>query len=252
MTRRSLWPREHGAYFQLAIPLLAALVMRTPSGAAIGLAAAACLALLAHEPLLVVLGLRGRRMQRDTGSRARRRAAMLGGGAGLVGVAALAVAPRATLLVAALLLVPVAGVLALAWRRREHTLLGELGAAVALTGASAPVLVASGAAPASALVHWAGWALGFGASVVAVHRVIACHKRSIAPIDVAIAVALIAAAVVCDATAARSLSSMIAAPLVSIAALLAIALPSASRMRAIGIAIAVSAAASGVLVLLAR
>jgi hypothetical protein len=146
----------------------------------------------------------------------------------------------------------VGAVLALAWRRREHTLLGELVAAVALTGASAPVLVASGAAPASALVHWAGWALGFGASVVAIHRVIARHKRPVSSIDVAIAVALVAAAAVCIATAPRSPSSLIAAPLVSIAALLAIAPPSASRMRAVGIAIAVIAAASGAFALLAR
>jgi hypothetical protein len=251
MSRRSLWPREHGAYFQLAIPLLAALATRVPTVAAAGLAAASCMAFLAHEPLLVVLGLRGRRMQRDAGPRARQRLAVLGSGAAIAGFAALALAPGGALLVAALLLAPVAAVVALALRRREHTLIGELVAAVALTGAGALVLAASGAPLASALQHWLGWALGFGASVAAVHRVIARHKHPAGPIDVALATSLAAAGIACIADAARSPSIMIAAPLVSVAALLVIAPPPASRLRAVGIAIAATATGSGLLALLA-
>jgi YwiC-like protein len=72
MSRRSLWPREHGAYFQLAVPLITALAMRVPSSAGVALAVASCLAFLAHEPLLVRVGLRGPRMQQRDGVRARR------------------------------------------------------------------------------------------------------------------------------------------------------------------------------------
>jgi hypothetical protein len=60
MSQRSLWPREHGAYFQLALPLIAAHLLRAPTVAMAALTAAACLVFVAHEPLLVVLGHRGR------------------------------------------------------------------------------------------------------------------------------------------------------------------------------------------------
>src|SRR5437868_1047392 len=61
MTRRSLLPREHGAYFQLGIPLIIAYLRCAANLAMVELTAAAALAFLANEPLLVVLGHRGRR-----------------------------------------------------------------------------------------------------------------------------------------------------------------------------------------------
>ena len=60
----SLWPKEHGAYGQVAFPLITAL---TAAGASVGgtLTAMAVLAgFLAHEPAAVVLGLRGPRARR--------------------------------------------------------------------------------------------------------------------------------------------------------------------------------------------
>jgi peptidoglycan/LPS O-acetylase OafA/YrhL len=71
MSQRSLWPREHGAYFQLALPLLAACARRAPSVAMVLLALAAAAAFVAHEPLRVVLGHRGSRRlaQARAGSR---------------------------------------------------------------------------------------------------------------------------------------------------------------------------------------
>ena len=249
MSRRSLWPREHGAYFQLAVPLITALAMRVPSFAAVALAVASCLAFLAHEPLLVMLGLRGPKMQQRDGARATRRLAVLATGTAVAGAAGLALAPPATWLVAALLLAPVGAVIALAWRRSEHTLIGELLAAIALSGAGAPVLVASGAALAIAVRLWLDWALGFAASVVAVHRVIARHKRPASSIDLAAALGLVAVDAACLAIAARAATTLIAAPLLSLAALLVIAPPAASRLRAIGVAIAVASAVSAALAL---
>jgi hypothetical protein len=249
VARRSLWPREHGAYFQLAIPLVAALAAQVPVAAAVALATAAWLAFLAHEPLLVVLGHRGARLRVAAGSRARVHVATLGGAAVAIGAVALALAPPATLRVAALALVPAAAVIALAWHRREHTLIGELIAAVALTGAAAPVAVAAGTAPVTALAVWSGWALGFGASVIAVHRVMARHKRAATLIDRALAIGLTAATLVCLALSTRSATARIAAPLVTISVLLVIAPPSAARLRTVGVAIAVTAAVSCALAL---
>ncbi len=53
---RSLWPREHGAYVQLLVPLLTALIATRGSAAGAAIAIGACLAFLASEPLRVVLG----------------------------------------------------------------------------------------------------------------------------------------------------------------------------------------------------
>lgn len=249
MARRSLWPREHGAYFQLAIPLVVALAWRAPRIAGLAWAAAACLAFLAHEPLLVMLGHRGARMRSSEAGRARNHLTVLGGGAVALGGAALVLLPPAARSLAALSLAPVAAVVALAWRRSEHTLVGELVAAAALTGAVAPVLAADGAAPGAAAAIWLGWAVGFGASVVAVHRVIARHKRAASWLDMALAVGLAAVAGACLATAARSVASLVAAPLVTTAAVLVVFPPPASRLRAVGVAIAASAGAAGVLLL---
>src|SRR5688572_32010037 len=104
--QRSLWPREHGAYAQLAAPLLTALVVVRPTVAAGLLAAAACCAFLANEPLLVVLGHRGKRMREQAGTRAARRLALLASLAAAMGIAGLVLAPH-SLAIAALVAVPV-------------------------------------------------------------------------------------------------------------------------------------------------
>ena len=246
MARRSLWPREHGAYFQLAIPLVVACVLAiaAPSCA---LAGAAILAFLANEPLLVVLGHRGPRMLETDGARARARLAVLAAGAAALGITGLVLAPRDASVAAAIVAVPAAVVVVLAWRRAEHTLVGELVAAIALTGASVPVAVAGATPLSTALAMWAGWALGFGATVVGVHRVIARHKRAATAIDAVIALGLLAIAVALVAD--RHATIALAFPLVAVAAILTVAPPAASRLRAIGIAIVVAGVASSAVAL---
>src|SRR5687767_1558450 len=58
-----LWPREHGAYVELAGPLLTVLLFLPPATAAIAYAVAACALFLTHEPLLILLGRRGERVR---------------------------------------------------------------------------------------------------------------------------------------------------------------------------------------------
>src|SRR6185436_14787468 len=72
------------------------------------------------EPLLVLLGRRGPRMLRSVGPRATQHLMVLGGGAALVGFAALALAPHGARLVAALLVAPVAACLRLESRSRRR------------------------------------------------------------------------------------------------------------------------------------
>jgi hypothetical protein len=242
MPRRSLLPREHGAYFQLVLPLIAAWCARAPSPAGIALSVASCIAFLAHEPLAIALGGRGARARELDGRRAKLRLGALLPLLVATGAGGLALAPQVLALAVAVTACATLVVL-LAARRSEHSTMGELAAAVALTGASAVVLVAGGVALRAALVWWLGWALGFGSTVVAVRRVIARHKRPAAAIDRVCAVGFAAA------TAGVLLAPVapISVPLTAAATVLVVVPPRASRLRAVGIAIAVIATASGLL-----
>ncbi|MDP2875112.1 MAG: YwiC-like family protein, partial [Holophaga sp.] len=55
----SMMPREHGAYAQLGVSLLASLFLVPASPRAWGQALATTLVFLASEPLLVLMGRRG-------------------------------------------------------------------------------------------------------------------------------------------------------------------------------------------------
>jgi YwiC-like protein len=245
MARRSLLPREHGAYFQLAIPLIAAWCAQPLQAASVLLGLAACLAFLAHEPLLVLLGTRGPRMQQHDGRRARTWFTVLAIAALATGALGLARAPSATLPFAVAAAALGVTLILLARRGAEHTLHGELIAAAALTGVSAIALVTAGAAQHVAVAWWLGWTLGFGATVIAVHRVLARHRRTASSVDRILAIAGLAASAVLAATARDHLACLLAAPLVAAATLIVVAPPPATRLRAIGIAISIVAAFAG-------
>ena len=104
-------PHEHGAWGQLAMPLLTALAIGRPSASAFLLALGVVLAFVAHEPLLVLLGQRGRRVAEEEGPRAQRWLAGTIGLAAAAGLSGLALAPgpaRAALALPALLAAMVA------------------------------------------------------------------------------------------------------------------------------------------------
>src|SRR5204862_336839 len=92
-SRKRVFPKEHGAYGQLLFPLATVLVVGRRTPAALTLAAAAVLAFLAHEPLLVLLGHRGPRAARDDRSRALVWLASTALGAAILGAAAFIDAP---------------------------------------------------------------------------------------------------------------------------------------------------------------
>jgi hypothetical protein len=175
--RRSLVPREHGAWGQLAMPLLTALAIGRPTPAALLLAIAIVLAFVAHEPAVVLLGHRGRRVADEEGGRARRWLAALGAAASVAGAAGAALAPpaaRAALLLPAALAAVSA---VLVWRRVEKTTPGEIVVAAALASAGFAVALAAGASTEAALAVLAAWVLAFAAATLAV-RVILVRVRS--------------------------------------------------------------------------
>jgi hypothetical protein len=169
---RSLLPHEHGAWGQLAMPLVTGLAIGAPTAPALLLATVVVLALVAHEPLLVLLGQRGRRAREVDGARARRWLAALSLLAAGTGVAGLLLAPgtarRALLLPAALAAV----VALLVLRRLERTTAGEIVVAAALASAGWPVALAAGASPRAALAALLAWSLSFSAVTLAVQVIL--------------------------------------------------------------------------------
>jgi hypothetical protein len=175
--RRSLLPHEHGAWGQLAMPLLTALAIGRLSPAAVLLTLGVLLAFVAHEPLLVLVGQRGRRVAEEEGPRARRWLAALGAGAAVAAAAGFALSPpdaRAALLLPAVL---AAAVGVLVWRRLEKTTLGEIVVATALASAGFAVARAGGATLEAAAAALVAWVLAFAAATLAV-RVILVRVRS--------------------------------------------------------------------------
>ncbi len=240
--RRSLWPREHGAYAQLAAPLVAALLLRVPTMAAGLFTVAAVCAFLANEPLLVALGHRGRRLRDSDGARARRRLVVLGAMALLCGGLGLALVETVTLQLAALTMAPVALLLVLAWRRGQHSLSGEVVAAIALPGACAPIASASGVDARSAVLLWAAWSAGYVASVLAVHRVIERNRKAASVVDAATAVGFVVAIAVIVLAAPRGM--LLALPLIAISTAVVVRPPGAKHLRAVGVALVIASVVS--------
>lgn len=166
--RRSLIPHEHGAYGQIALPVLTGLLLGRPGAAALLLAAAALVGFLAYEPALVASGHRGRRAREVDGRRALRWMAALGGACLALGLAGFALASPAARL-ASLFPPGLAAVVALLVAADlERTAFGEVMVAVALSSCGLPVAMAAGAPAAVALSAWLAWILAFAVAVVAV------------------------------------------------------------------------------------
>jgi hypothetical protein len=150
------------------MPLVTGLALGRPGAAALLLVAGVVLAFLAHEPLLVVLGQRGRRVKDALGVRAVRRLALLGTLAAVCGVLALALTTTAVRLASLAPAALAAPVLPLVAARLEKTIAGELLVAAALSACAAPVALASGAPSAWAWGAAATWFLSFAAATLPV------------------------------------------------------------------------------------
>lgn len=148
-----------------------------PSLAGVALAVAAMAAFFAHEPLLVVLGQRGRRARVEDGPRAMRRLGVLGVLAVALGGLGLALAPPVARMSALPPLVLALVVVWFVWRKEEKSAAGEAFAAAALSGAGMPVALAGGATVAAAGFSWLAFTLAFVIATFGVRAVIARAKN---------------------------------------------------------------------------
>jgi hypothetical protein len=188
------------------MPLVTGLALGRPGAASFLLVAGIVLAFLAHEPLLVVLGQRGRRVRDAVGALALRRLVQLGSAAAVAGVAGLALAPPAARLAAigpAALALPVAPLVL--WRL-EKTTAGELLVAAALSAAAAPVALAGGAPASAAWGAAATWFASFAAATLPVRATLLWARtkgaRELRPLAAVGAAAIGAAAIAAGAAGA--------------------------------------------------
>jgi hypothetical protein len=168
----ALLPREHGAYGQLALPLITALAVAGLSTAGLLMALSAGAAFVAHEPAAVLLGLRGARASQDLRATAVRwlvACALVTLVAGAMAVLTMDRQARWSVVVPAL---PAAGLAAATMRGREKSWWGEVTAALAFAGLSVPVSMAAGASLRTAATVALPFALLFITSTLAVRVVI--------------------------------------------------------------------------------
>ena len=167
-TERRMIPREHGAYAELLFPIVTVFLGGLKTTSTWLLAIGAIDAFLANDPLLILVGQRGRRKKREQDDRAKRALlifTVVGRGAGISG---LALAPRVAQLAVVLPLLLGGTLIMLAIQGLERSMFGEALAAAALSSIAVPLGLSARlsltAALAVALI-WAATAL-LGTSVV--------------------------------------------------------------------------------------
>jgi len=247
-------PKEHGAYAQLLFPIVTAIAIARPTAIALMFAAAAVLAFLAHEPLLVLLGQRGPRAGRDDGTRAVSWFASTASAAGVLLAAALTMASPAVRAAAIAPAVLAALLAAAVVAGRGRTTAGELLAAGTFASQSFLVARAAGASSHAALSCASVFAAAFIASTVSVHAVIGCTRRPPAAGARAAAVFVpIASLVALRWMAADGLISSIAPlaalPVCVVAALAAMVAPGAAGLRRLGWTLVAATSLSAVLLI---
>lgn len=254
-----MFPREHGAYWQMILPLAAAFMAAGVSLPAVLTAVAVVSAFVAHEPLLVLAGGRGARVRHQAGRRAWRWLIATAAVTVLVGVAAVVLTPAEARWSFVLPVMPAVVLAHAAARGREKTWQGELSASTAFSLVAVPVSMAAGATLKTAVAVALPFVWVFAASTLAV-RVVVLRVRGGGQMAAArstqgAVLTLAAVGVVLPAlsAAARLLpwgGVLSALPGLALAATLALFPLPASRLRTVGWSLVVASLVTFVLVVL--
>lgn len=173
-----LMPREHGAYAQVVFPLLTALALGNGSAAQFYWTAATIAVFIAHEPLLILAGQRGRRSHADLGDNAQKLAGSLSMAALVAGGLGWWHAPaEARLAVIVPLLLGIC-LLPFILHHREKTFAGELLVSLILSTTLLPVALAGGVVFRAAFAASAVWGAIFMLGTITVRAVIANAKKA--------------------------------------------------------------------------
>ena len=144
-------PREHGAYSQMALPLVTALVIARAAQPAVFIALAVVCGFLAHEPLVVLRGGRGLRARRADGPRAAIWFAMTATAMVAAGSAAIWVTPTTVRWSFLVPLIPAAWVGASLLAQQEKRASAEIAVALAFALTAVPMCLAAGFSAATAV-----------------------------------------------------------------------------------------------------
>lgn len=236
-------PKEHGAYGQVTLPLLTALVVAGPSTGGLLIALAAVAGFLAHEPVVVLLGERGPRAARDLRARAIRwlvGATAIGLAAGLGAVWTM---PPGTQWLLAVPLVPALAVAAALRHGLGRSWHGETAAALAFSGVAIPVAAAAPAPVETGAAVAIPFALLFVGGTLAVRAVI-LRVRSGGDLRATRATRVAALALVAGATAVLGVATTVGvlSAVVLVAAMpglltvvaVVMRLPAPNRLRPLG------------------
>ena len=238
-----MWPKEHGAYGQLAFPLVTGFAVAGVNGAALLIAVAAVAGFLSHEPLLIVLGHRGSRPQRVQHRKAILWLIATGLLAAMTGIAAVLQTRSSARWIFALPLIP-AIVYGIALKNHaEKTTVGEVVAAFAFSLIAVPLCVAAGASIGAGLAVGLSFAALSAASTLGVRVVILRVRAGGDPHAVTTTRWLLAGVVISMMTALLLLASWARLPWITLAAIvpgLLVSLvlgfrpPSPVRLRSVG------------------
>jgi len=254
----SLLPREHGAYGQMAFPLITSFAVAGVTTPALLIAFGVVAGFLAHEPLLVLLGRRGLRASREQW----RRAAVCLAVASATAVAAEFVAfwsvPLSIRWWFLLPLMPAAVLAAAITTDREKSSQAEVAVALAFSLVAVPVCLAAGASTDSALAVGIAFASIFVTGTLAVRVIVLQVRgggdpRAARTARVTVLVLTTAAGAGLVATAWRGLlpwtALLAASPGLVSAGWLAWLPPSPTRLRRVGWTLVTTSAAAALILI---
>jgi len=252
-------PREHGAYGQVIFPLLTAFAVAGVAWPSLLTAFAVIAMFLAHEPLVVLLGHRGRREQvaRASGAWWSLMAWLTAAStSGILAIDGTRADLRWTFLIPAL---PALWLLPAICRGREKTMTAEAGVALAFAAAAVPVCAGTGRVTAGIVIA-AAYGLLFVLGTLAV-RVIVLRTRgggnraAVRRTRVAMFIVATLGAVMVLGGAADGVVSWLAVaailPGVAFASALAAFPPPATRLKRVGWSLVAVTAATAVLLVAA-
>jgi hypothetical protein len=175
-TERRMIPREHGAYAELLFPIVTVFLGGLPTTSTWLLAIGAIAAFLANEPLLVLVGQRGTRMQRAEGDRAKRALLVFTLFALAAGLSGLALAPLRAQVSVVLPLLLGGTLIMLAIQGLERSMFGEALAAATLSSVAVPLGLSARLELTAALAVALIWAVAASLGTAVVRLTVARTK----------------------------------------------------------------------------
>ena len=172
-----LYPKEHGAYAILGVPLAVALVIGGVTPATMLFSIAAVFAFLAHEPMLIVIGCRGESARRATPQAGRVLITRLFVTV-CCGLVAFYLSPLEARIGMLLCLLSASIEVAITATGSSRTLTAQFSGLAGLTLPGAVVLAAGGVNIEVAFQFWLLWFFGRVATTAAVRTTIARHRHN--------------------------------------------------------------------------